>query len=258
MKSITKAKSRMPARLDLLQSLSGLVLALFMWFHMFFVASILLGAESFDRVAGWMEGSLIFEQTYPVIVSMAAMGVFALFVLHALLALRKFPSSYRQYRTFHDHMKRMGHEDTTLWFVQVFTGFAMFFLGSVHLYIMMTRPDTIGAYGSANRVVSEWMWPLYLLLLLAVELHGSIGLYRLAVKWGFLTGRTPVEGRRKLKRAKWFVTIFFLALGLASLAAFIKIGLTQEDHFGQPVLSMVSSVSTEHSLLSVAVVGGLS
>ena len=28
------------------------------------------------------------------------------------------------------------------------------------------------------------MWPLYLVLLFLVELHGSVGLYRLAVKWG--------------------------------------------------------------------------
>jgi fumarate reductase subunit C len=219
---------------------------------MFFVASILLGAEAFNRVAGMMEGSLFFERTYPVIVTLVAMGVFALFVLHALLALRKFPASYRQYQTFHGHMKRMGHEDTTLWFVQVFTGFAMFFLGSVHLYIMMTRPDTIGAYGSANRVVSEWMWPLYLLLLLAVELHGSIGLYRLAVKWGFFSGRNVVESRRKLKRAKWVITVFFLTLGLASLAAFIKIGITQADHYGQPV------TPPEHSMMPVQPVGVVS
>ena len=36
-------KSRLPARLDVVQSATGLVLALFMWGHMFFVSSILLG-----------------------------------------------------------------------------------------------------------------------------------------------------------------------------------------------------------------------
>ncbi len=252
MKSMTMLKSRMPARLDLLQSLSGLLLVLFMWLHMFFVASILLGAQAFDRVASMMEGALFFEQAYPGLVSLVAIGVFALFVLHAFLAMRKFPASYRQYRVFHGHMKRMGHEDTTLWFVQVVTGFAMFFLGSVHLYIMMTRPDTIGAYGSSNRVLSEWMWPLYLLLLLAVELHGSIGLYRLTVKWGWFSGHNAVESRRNLKRAKWVITVFFLALGLASLAAFIKIGMTQSDHYGQPVLP------SAYSTMPVRSVGGLS
>ena len=83
----------------------------------------------------------------------------------------------------------MQHEDTTLWFWQVFTGFALFFLASVHLYIMLTRPDRIGPYESADRVWSEHLWPLYILLLLAVELHGGIGLYRLAVKWGSFAGQ---------------------------------------------------------------------
>jgi len=39
-------KSRLPAWLDLAQSLSGLLLALFMWGHMFFVSSILLGKDA--------------------------------------------------------------------------------------------------------------------------------------------------------------------------------------------------------------------
>ena len=69
-------------------------------------------------------------------------------------------------------MRMMKHEDTTLWFWQVFTGFALFFLASVHLYIMLTRPDRIGPYESADRVWSEHLWPLYILLLFAVELHG--------------------------------------------------------------------------------------
>ena len=38
--------SRWPARLDLMQSASGLALVLFMWAHMFFVSSILLGADA--------------------------------------------------------------------------------------------------------------------------------------------------------------------------------------------------------------------
>jgi fumarate reductase subunit C len=39
-------KSRWPAKLDWLQSASGLVLGLFMWGHMFFVSSILLGKDA--------------------------------------------------------------------------------------------------------------------------------------------------------------------------------------------------------------------
>ena len=76
--------------------------------------------------------------------------VFVLFIAHAALALRKFPSSYRQYRTYREHMADMKHDDTTLWYWQVVTGFALFFMASVHLYIMLTRPDRIGPFESAE------------------------------------------------------------------------------------------------------------
>ena len=56
---------------------------------------------------------------------------------------------------------------------------------------MLTQPDLIGPFESADRVWSDHFWPLYILLLLAVELHGGIGLYRLAVKWGWFAGPDP-------------------------------------------------------------------
>ena len=105
--------------------------------------------------------------------------------------MRKFPINYRQFTMFRGHMKMMRHEDTTLWFWQVFTGFALFFLAAPHLYVMLTHPELIGPFESADRVWSGHYWPLYILLLLAVELHGGIGLYRLAVKWGWFAGSDP-------------------------------------------------------------------
>jgi fumarate reductase subunit C len=227
-------KSRWPARLDVLQSGSGLLLALFMWGHMFFVASILLGKDAMWTVARFFEGYFFLDRAYPGIVSLVVAGVIALVVGHALLALRKFPNSYRQYRTFRSHMRAMHHEDTSLWFWQVFTGFALFFLASVHLYIMLTRPERIGPYESADRVWSDHFWTLYILLLLAVELHGGIGLYRLAVKWGWLAGDHPDVTRRRLKRLKWGITAFFLVLGFVTLAAYIRIGIDHQAYYGEP------------------------
>jgi fumarate reductase subunit C len=73
------------------------------------------------------------------------------------------------------------------------------------------------------------MWPLYILLLLAVEFHGTIGLYRLCVKWGWFDGDNPRETRKALKKVKWGLTVFFLVLGFASLAAYMKIGMEQVE-----------------------------
>ena len=226
-------KSRWPARMDLAQSLSGLVLGLFMWGHMFFVSSILVSKDFMWAVSKAFEGYFIFGRPYPVLVSFVVGGITALLVLHAFLALRKFPASYRQYRTFTSHRALLRHGDTTLWWVQVVTGFALFFLAAPHLFQMLMHPGAIGPYGSADRVWSGSWWPLYLVLLFAVELHGGIGLYRLAVKWGWLQGADADAGRRRLKTAKWVLTAFFLALGLLTLAAYMKIGYEHRDRVGE-------------------------
>jgi fumarate reductase subunit C len=98
---------------------------------------------------------------------------------------------------------------------------------------MLTHPDRIGPFESADRVWSNHYWPLYILLLLAVELHGGIGLYRLAVKWGWLASPDPNATRRRLKGLKWAITAFFLVLGLATLAAYVKIGIEHHDRAGE-------------------------
>jgi fumarate reductase subunit C len=159
--------------------------------------------------------------------------IFALVIGHALLALRKFPINYRQYRAFRDHANTLRHSDTTLWWWQVVTGFGLFFMASVHLYTMLTRPDRIGPFESADRVWTDHFWPLYLVLLFAVELHGGIGLYRLCVKWGWFAGADDNATRKRLKTLKWALTGFFLVLGLATLAAYIKIGQEHAPQAGQ-------------------------
>ena len=136
-------KSRMPAKLDYIQSATGLILALFMWGHMVFVSSILLGEEVMYTVTKMFEGQYLFGESYPQIVSVTAALLFIIFIAHAGVAIRKLPGSFKEYRLYRAHMKRMKHGDTNLWFYQVFTGVVMFFLGSVHLYIIMTHPAEI-------------------------------------------------------------------------------------------------------------------
>ena len=221
-------KRHWPARLDLLQSGSGLILALFMWGHMFFVASILLGETAMWSITRMFEGYFFLGGSQPRLVSGVVAGVLLVFVLHALLAIRKFPISFRQLQTMRAHVKAMRHEDSTLWIWQVYTGFALFFLASAHLYQMLVWPQNIGPYASSDRMWSDGLWPFYLLMLLAVELHGGIGLYRLTVKWGW-----PNAPREFLKKLKWALTAFFLILGLATLGAYMKIGFEHRAQYGE-------------------------
>lgn len=229
--------SHMPARLDLLQSATGLILALFIAAHLLFEASILISKEAMYTVTKLFEGYYFFGEVYPGIISFFAAAIFFIFIVHALTAMRKFPSSYRQYRIFISHMHKIQHNDTTLWFYQAVTGFMMLFLGSVHLYMMMSQSAPIGPYASADRVYSDWMWPLYLLLLISVILHAGIGLYRLALKWGFFAGtgeRIKTRQRRQLlKRVMSISIIIYMSISLMSLATYMMIGYEHADHAGE-------------------------
>lgn len=227
-------KSRWPARLDMLQSASGLFLALFLVAHMFFVSSILISHDIFYTVARFFEAGWLFGTPQPWVVSCVVGAVLAVFVLHAWLAMRKFPASFRQYKVFAAHKAQLRHSDTGLWWIQLWTGFALFFLGTVHLYGMLTQPAAIGPYESADRIWTGSLWPLYLILLFMVEVHGSIGLYRLALKWGWLEGRDPAAGRRRLRIVKTGFSLFFLGLGLVTLLAYVQLGIAHADRAGEP------------------------
>lgn len=216
--------SRRPAILDAIQSITGLFLGLFMIAHMFMVSSILLGEEFMYKVTKFFEGSWFLKVEQPWLVSVVAGVVIVAFVLHAFLALRKFPINYKQYLVLKAHKHVMKHSDTSLWFLQALTGFALFFLASVHLFVVLTQPETIGPNTSAYRFVYQHFWILYLVLIFAVEIHASVGLYRLAIKWGWFE-KLGIENLRRVKTA---MSVFFIVLGLLTFSSYVKIGLKQD------------------------------
>lgn len=142
---------RWPARLDLLQGASGLLLVLFMWVHMFLVSSILLGEDAMYVVSKIFEGEYFFGRPFPLLVSLVAVVVLVIFIVHALVAMWKLPGSYREYRRFWQHLRGLRHGDTTLWLVQVVSGLVLLPLASIHLYEMLMHPSEIGPYASADR-----------------------------------------------------------------------------------------------------------
>ena len=225
-KDSDKKKSRIPARLDFLQSATGLILALFISFHLIFESSILLGKDAMYHLTKAFELDFIIEGGEPLVISVLAFIVFIIFISHAFIAMRKFPASYREFKSYQTHRKILNHEDTNLWFIQITTGFMMFFLGSIHLYIMMTQPQHIGPFASSDRIYSDVIWPAYLMLLISVILHAGVGLYRLIIKWGWLD-------RFKSKKIIKVAIIFYLIIGLFSLMSYIKIGYEHRDNYGQ-------------------------
>jgi len=219
---------KIPARLDFTQSITGFILAVFIMGHLLFEASILVSNELMYKVTLMFEGYYVLGTKHPGIVSVLAGFIFVIFIVHAAVAMRKFPANYKQYKTMKKHISTLQHQDTSLWMIQAFTGFIMFFIGSVHLYMMMSQPHNIGPFASSNRVVHEFMAPLYILLLFSVVFHAFIGLYRLALKWGFMEGR---DYRVSRKRFKIFMKIFialYLVVGCLSLAKYTYIGITHD------------------------------
>ena len=226
-------KSRLPAKLDFLQSATGLVLALFIVFHLLFESSILFGKDAMFALSKFFEGDFLVKGGSGLFIVLLAIFISLVFVFHAFLAMRKFPKKYREFLRYRTHAVMLNHEDTNLWFIQVSTGFMLFFLGSIHLYAMMTNPMNIGPFASSDRIYSDYAWILYLMLLVSVVLHTMVGLYRLAMKWGWFDGTEPRKRRKVIKNIAKYATVFYLLIGLLSLATYMKIGYEHKTQYGQ-------------------------
>lgn len=233
---------RWPAWLDLVQGLTGLLLVLFMWAHLFAVSSILLGKSAMFRVTRFFEGSLFFDTPQPWLVSLVALSIFGLFAVHTLLAIRKMPDGYRQWRAWWVHMRGMHHEETSLWLLQVLTGLVLMFFATAHLLELFIHPANIGPHASSARI-ADGGWVLGLILLFSVEVHAGIGLYRLIIKWGWFGLGDTARKRRRLRRAVYGLVTFFLVLGLATQQAYLRIGNEEAVRAGVRYQPMAAEVS---------------
>ena len=65
------------------------------------------------------------------------------------------------------------------------------------------------------------LWPVYAVLLLAVEFHASVGLYRLFVKWG----AGARLSRSTLHRIEQLV--FWVVLGLGTVTLLVLAGVLE-------------------------------
>ncbi len=216
MTSLSPASSaRRQLTYELLSGGSGLILALFMWGHMVLVGSILTGARGFNWMAMQLEVYFIAQPTVVVI--------FALFLVHALLASRKIPAQLeerRQLLKLSRDLESQPHIESLLWIWQVRTGMVVLVLGSFHLILLGIDVLTplfgerygIEALTSVARVRAG-LWLPYGVLLVCLEFHASVGLYRLAVKWGVFSRLS----RHALKAIERVILWAFLGLGIVIL-----------------------------------------
>lgn len=228
-----KRRSRYIAYADVAQSVTGLLLGLFLFCHMAFTSSIQFGKDLFYNLIATSGGAFIDGEEHLWMHVVFVGFIFALVVIHAFCALRRFPTSYRQLRDIKAHYKLLKHEDTTLWFVQLVTAFLLFLLVFPHLMSMLTNPggfdpNLIGVHTYHNGMIYT------IIFLVVTELHGMIGLYRLAVKWDIFTKNPETNiidqrqgDRAGLRKAMLFVALLMIVCGSLTAWKNYSIGAEQ-------------------------------
>ena len=235
MYSETAASARRALVHEVISGGTGLVLALFMWGHVVLVGSILTGARGFDWMATMLEDYFIAQPT--------VIAIFSLFLIHAVFAARKVPAQLRERKRIIELSKGLRnsgrekvatrteyspfrpHVESMLWIWQVRTGMIMLVLGSFHLILLGLDVFTplFGSHAGIESSttlarVGAGLWLPYAILLICVEFHASVGLYRLAIKWG---------ADRWLSRTAMHVieqVIFWVILVIGGVTLFVLAG----------------------------------
>ena len=204
------APNRISACLDWLQMLTGAGLIMFMWSHMILVASVNMGPEVMNTIAGFFEDTYLAQIGGPVIA--------LTFLFHFILAARKIPFRTDEIFTFWRHSRILKHTDTWLWMIQAFTAMIILIMGSIHMWTVLTSLPITAAKSAARVQGGSWLI-FYLILLPMVELHVGIGFYRIAVKWGFVKRK----GRKLFKGFENILTAIFIIIGLITIVRFLTL-----------------------------------
>ncbi|MFZ5596215.1 MAG: succinate dehydrogenase [Bacillota bacterium] len=191
---------------DVAELLTGLTLVGFLWTHMIFVATILLGTDLFDSLSEALDTYYLSYTGIPIII--------LVFIMHILSAGRRMPARYQEQKIIWRHAKMLQGTDTWIWVFQTITGMAILALASIHMWVVITGWP-IEAATSADRINNFWWF--YIILLLLGEYHAGFGIYRQFVKWGWFP-------RKPLGYVTKAITVIILVLGLAALWVFIQLG----------------------------------
>lgn len=232
----TISEARRQLYYELTSGLSGLALALFMWGHLALVGSILTGARGFNWLADMLEVYYVAQPT--------VIAIIVLFLVHAALASRKIPAQLAERRRMIELGKGLAragrerpagaseispmrsHVESRLWIWQVYTGMIIVVIGSFHL-VMVTMDVFTPLYGEHTGIealtsmerVRAGLWLPYAVLLLCVEFHASVGLYRLAVKWGVGSSLSR-QTLHNIERV-----LLWLLLGVGSIVLLVLAGV---------------------------------
>ncbi|MCL6548832.1 MAG: hypothetical protein K6T30_07965 [Alicyclobacillus sp.] len=191
---------------ETVQMVSGLLLVLFLWTHMLFVAAIWLGVGAFNALAHFMDQYKLLPATVVFLV--------LVFGAHVGAVIRRVPRQWQEQKIVWRHAKLIRHGDTWSWLFQAVTGAAILALAIVHMAVVSYNGINAGL--SSMRVHDGFL-AFYAALLLLSEYHASVGLYRVFVKWGWVR-------RSSLKRVLGAVSVLTVAVGAITLGIFYSLG----------------------------------
>lgn len=206
LQKVITPNSRSDLLVEGIQMVSGLLLVLFLWVHMIFVASIWLGSNAFNALAGFLEKYGLVWVTV----------IFLIIVIgsHIGAVVRRIPKQFREQKIVWRHAKLIRHMDTWSWVFQSITGAALLALVVVHMVVVTY--GGISAQLSATRVFNHFLI-FYIVLLLLSEYHASVGLYRIFVKWGWVA-------QHSLHKVLGVISILTVVIGAITLYFLFTLG----------------------------------
>jgi len=195
---------------ETMQMVSGLLLVLFLWVHMLFVGTVLLGKGTFGALASFMDNWGVPSTASHVLSPLNLTIVFLILVfgMHIGAVLRRMPRQYREQKIVWQHAKIIHHYDTWSWVFQSITGSAILVLAAIHITVV--AGFGISVFNSSHRVAMVGFLIFYSVLLLLSEYHASVGLYRIFVKWGFVN-------HHRMRAVLEVISVLFVVIGGASL-----------------------------------------
>lgn len=198
------------SRLDFWQAITGAILALFICVHLVLEGSVVISPNITNWIGWFLEATYVTQIAAPVLL--------LLIIWHFWIAARKMPFRAGELQIFLQHSGQLKDFDTTIWLVQVFT--AIIILAGVffHVYtVMVDLPITV--LKSSERLHMGWIM-FYAFFLPACILHTGIGIYRIGVKYGFISRAARFFWRRII----WMAMGGYLMLGCCALTRVWLIG----------------------------------
>ena len=103
-KTLIKTNPKTDLYVDLAEATTGIILVGFLWTHLVFVSTIILGQHVFDKLAVALDTYYLSYVGIPFVV--------LAFLLHIFMAGRRAPLRLRDLRITWRHAKMIGHCDT--------------------------------------------------------------------------------------------------------------------------------------------------